>query len=53
MLSNQCLGEEAGSLSRRQLLESDCFLSFLFRTALANLRARGEDLRHAQRIADL
>jgi hypothetical protein len=52
MLSNQCLGERARSMSRGDLLESDYFFSFLFRNALANLRVRGEDIPYAKGSAD-
>ena len=47
MLSNQCLDERARSMCRAELLESDCFVSFVFRNALANLRVRGGDIEDA------
>ncbi len=47
MLSNQCLGERARSMSRAELLQSDCFISYLFRNALANLRVTGGDIEDA------
>ncbi len=47
MLSNQCLSERARFLSRADLLQSDHFLSFVFRNALGNLRVRGGDIEDA------